>query len=158
MPGQLRWAELIAGKAAVSSLLALVVIDVLAIPFFSMRAGLLDASTDPRSSTTYQAYQLLAKGFGPGFNGPLELVGEIHSLADQAHFATFVASVKDLPGVAGVQPPQLSPNGKAEVAVLFPATGRQDAATTTLLQKIRDAIPRAEAGTSLAVHVGAAPP
>jgi hypothetical protein len=35
------------------------------------------------------------------------------------------------PGVAGVTPPQLSPNSKAEIAQVFPATGPQDAATIT---------------------------
>ena len=104
---------------------------ILAIPVLSMRSGLDDASTDPASSTTYQAYQLLAKGFGPGFNGPLELVGQVNSPADRARFAAFTASARSQPGVAGVVPPQLSPDGKAEVAEVFPTTGPQDAATTT---------------------------
>lgn len=150
----LHWAERIAGKAAVSGLLSLLVIGILAIPFFNMRAGLLDASTDQPTSTTYQAYQLLAKGFGPGFNGPLELVGQIHGPADRAHFAAFAASLQHQPGVAGVEPPRLSPNGGAEVAVLFPTTGPQEAQTAELLQRVRAAIPRAETGTTLAIQVG----
>jgi RND superfamily putative drug exporter len=150
----LRWAELIAGRAQISGVLALVVIGVLAIPFFSMRLGLLDASTDPPSSTTYQAYELLAKGFGPGFNGPLELVGQVAGPADRARFASFAASLQGQPGVARVQSLRLSPNGKAEVAVVYPATGPQEAQTAGLLQRVRAAIPRAETGTTLAVHVG----
>ena len=119
-----------------------------------MRSGLADASTDPPSSTTYQAYQLLAKGFGPGFNGPLVLVGQVNSPADQARFAAFTASARSEPGVAGVLPPQLSPDGKAEVAEVFPTTGPQDAATTTLLDRLRAGVPRAEAGSTLAIHIG----
>jgi putative drug exporter of the RND superfamily len=105
----LRWAQMLGGRAAASSVLALAVIGVLAVPFFSMRVGLLDASTDPPSSTTYQAYELLARGFGPGFNGPLEIAGQVAGPADRAHFARFVTSLRGQPGVAGVQPPRTSP-------------------------------------------------
>ena len=149
-----RWAEGLGRRPRIPALLALAVIAVLAIPFFSSRVGLLDASTDPSSSTTYQAYELLAKGFGPGFNGPLELVGQVNGPADQAHFAAFVASARSEPGVAGISAPVLSPNGKAEVAEVFPTTGPQDAATTALLDRLRSGVPRAEAGSTLAIHIG----
>ena len=150
----LRWAEGLGRRPRISALLALAVIVVLAIPFFSSRTGLLDASTDPSSSTTYQAYQLLAKGFGPGFNGPLEVVGQVNSPADQKRFAAFLTAARSEPGVAGVTPPQLSPNGKAEVADVFPATGPQDAATTTVLDRLRAGVPQAEAGSTLAIYIG----
>jgi RND superfamily putative drug exporter len=45
--------------------------DRLAVPLFSMRLAFTDAGNDPPSLTTRQAYDLLAQGFGPGFNGPL---------------------------------------------------------------------------------------
>jgi putative drug exporter of the RND superfamily len=150
----LRWAEGLGRRPLIPALLALAVIAVLAIPFFSSRVGLLDASTDPSSSTTYQSYELLAKGFGPGFNGPLELVGQVNGPADQARFAAFVGSARSEPGVAGVTAPVLSPNGKAEVAQVYPATGPQDAATTTLLDRLRADMPKAEAGSTLAIHIG----
>ena len=150
----LRWAEGLGRKPQIPAVLALAVIAVLAIPFLSMRVGLVDASTDPSSSTTYQAYQLLAKGFGPGFNGPLEVVGQVTSPADQARFAAFLTSARSEPGVAGVTSPRLSPDGKAEVAEVFPATGPQEAATTTLLDRLRAGVPRAEAGSTLAIHIG----
>jgi putative drug exporter of the RND superfamily len=129
----LRRAEGLGRRPRIPAVLALAVIAVLAIPFFSMRVGLVDAGTDPSSSTTYQAYQLLAKGFGPGFNGPLEVVGQAASPADRARFAALLTSARSEPGVADVTSPRLSPNGKAEVAEVVPATGSQEAATTTLL-------------------------
>jgi RND superfamily putative drug exporter len=150
----LRWAEGLGRRPQIPAVAALAVIAVLAIPFFSMRVGQLDASTDPSSSTTYQAYELLAKGFGPGFNGPLDVVGQVAGPADRARFASFLASARSEPGVAAVTAPQLSPNGKAEVAEVFPATGPQDAATTTVLDRLRAAVPRAEAGSTLAIHIG----
>jgi RND superfamily putative drug exporter len=56
--------------------------------------------------------------------------------------------------VAGIVPPVLSPNGKAEVAEVYPATGPQDAATTTVLDRLRAGVPQAEAGSTLAIHIG----
>jgi putative drug exporter of the RND superfamily len=150
----LRWAEGLGRRPVIPAVLALAVIVILALPVLSFRIGLLDASTDPPPSTTYQAYQLLAKGFGPGFNGPLDVVGQVHGPADRARFAAFVASARSQPGVAGIVPPVLSPNGKAEVAEVYPATGPQQAATTTVLDQLRAGVPRAEAGSTLAIHIG----
>jgi RND superfamily putative drug exporter len=149
-----RWAEGLGRRPLIPAVLALAVIGVLALPVLSFRTGLPDASTDPLSSTTYQAYQLLAKGFGPGFNGPLELVGQVNGPADQARFGAFVTQARREPGVAGIVPPVLSPNGKAEVAEVFPATGPQEAATTTTLDRLRVGVPQAEAGSTLAIHIG----
>jgi RND superfamily putative drug exporter len=150
----LRWAEGLGRRPRVPAVLALAVIGVLAIPFLSMRFGMLDASTDAPSSTSYQAYQLLAKGFGPGFNGPLVLVGRVNSPADQARFAAFVAAARSEPGVAGIVTPRLSPNGNAEVAEVFPTTGPQQAATATLVDRLRAGVPRAQTGSTLAIDVG----
>jgi RND superfamily putative drug exporter len=150
----LRWAEQLSNRAGILSVLSLALIVVLALPFFSMRLGLNDAGNDPASSTTRQAYDLLARGFGPGFNGPLQIVGEINSPADSARFATFVRSLDGLPGVATVVPPRASPNGKAEVAIVFPEAAPQDRQTSTLLHRLRHEAAQATAGTSLAVHVG----
>jgi RND superfamily putative drug exporter len=150
----LRWAEGLGRRPQIPAVVALAVIVVLALPILSFRTGQPDASTDPPSSTTYQAYHLLAKGFGSGFNGPLELVGQVNSPADRARFAAFTASARHEPGVAGIVPPVLSPNGKAEVAEVYPTTGPQDAPTTTLLDRLRAGVPRAEAGSTLAIHIG----
>jgi RND superfamily putative drug exporter len=150
----LRWAEGLGRRPLIPAILALAVLVILALPVLSFRTAIQDASTDPASSTTYQAYQLLAKGFGPGFNGPLDVVGQVNSHADQIRFASFVASARSQPGVAGVTAPVLSPKGKAEVAEVFPTTGPQDAPTTTTLDRLRAGTPQAEAGSTLAIHIG----
>jgi RND superfamily putative drug exporter len=149
-----RWAEGLGRRPAVPAVLALAVISILAVPVLSFRTAVVDASTDAPSWTGYQAYELLAKGFGRGFNGPLEVVGQGSSAADRAHFAQFLDSVRSQPGVAGIVPPVLSPNGKAEVAEVYPTTGPQDAGTTTVLNRLRADVPRAEAGSTLAIHIG----
>ncbi len=75
-----------AGRCCPPSL-ALAAVVVIALPIFSLRLGLDDAGSDPAGTTTRQAYDLLAKGFGPGFNGPFQLVAELPSPADEAAFA-----------------------------------------------------------------------
>ena len=73
----------------------------IAIPFFSMRLGSADAGSDPASSTTRRAYDLIAKGFGPGYNGPLQLVAQVRTPADRADFMRVERAVAATPGVAG---------------------------------------------------------
>ncbi len=46
----------------------------LAIPVFSMHLGFADAGNDAKDSTTRKSYDLMADGYGPGTNGPLEVV------------------------------------------------------------------------------------
>ena len=65
---------------------------VLAIPVLSLRLGSSDQGNDPSSTTTRQAYDLLADGFGPGFNGPLLLVAQTSSPADVAALRTLEAA------------------------------------------------------------------
>ncbi len=62
------------GARSCTARVALVIICLLAVPFFSLRLGSSDQGNDPKGTTTRTAYDLLAKGFGPGFNGPLQIV------------------------------------------------------------------------------------
>ena len=71
-----RWAGTVERRPAALAVAATVVMLVLAIPVQSLRLGTSDRGNDPSSSTTRQAYDLLADGFGPGFNGPLQLVAQ----------------------------------------------------------------------------------
>jgi RND superfamily putative drug exporter len=66
-----RWSRTVQRHPIVAGAAALLCLLVLAIPFFSMRLAFTDAGNDPTSSTTRQAFDALATGFGPGFNGPL---------------------------------------------------------------------------------------
>jgi putative drug exporter of the RND superfamily len=151
----LRWARLIQARRALAAVGALAAVVVIALPIFGLRLGTSDASTDPAGSTTHQAYTALAHGFGPGFNGPLELVAQVGSPADATAFSQLLATAARTPGAASVTPAQTSPNGKVLLATLYPATSPQASQTTSLVDNLRDnLIPQAEHGTSLAVHVG----
>jgi RND superfamily putative drug exporter len=150
-----RWSRSIERRSALRALAALAVVVVVALPVFSLRLGLDDAGTDPTSSLTRQGYDLLAQGFGPGFNGPLELVATLHEPADQAAFAQVVRAASRQPGVVAVTSPKVSPSGNAAVAVLYPSSAPQAAQTATLLGHLRtQVVPAAEAGSGLDVLIG----
>ncbi|HET6709344.1 MMPL family transporter, partial [Amycolatopsis sp.] len=110
--------------------LGLIVLIGLSIPAAGMRLGFADASTDPAGSTTRQAYDLLAEGFGPGFTGPLAIVTEDgDTVALQRQLAA-------TPGIAHVLPP----TGRTVLA--FPTTSPQDEATAELVTRLRtDVLP-----------------
>jgi RND superfamily putative drug exporter len=149
-----RWAGIVSRRSAVLSAVSLALIVVVALPFFGMRLGLADSGEDPSSTTTKQAYDLLAKGFGPGFNGPLQLVGGLHGPGDLQRFSAFTFQLQHTPGIAEVEPTRVSPNGKAALAIVYPTYSPQAAQTTALVDHIRAAVPRATAGSTLAIHVG----
>ena len=148
------WAAVVERRSAILSVVGIALIVIVALPFFSMRLGLADSGEDPTGSTTKQAYDLLAQGFGPGFNGPLQVVGQINGPDDLARFDSFVTGLQNTPGVAHVLPARISPNGKAAVAFVYPAYSPQAAQTTTLVNHIRAEVPNATSGSSLAIHVG----
>ena len=150
-----RWARLVERHSAATALASLAVITLIALPVAGLRLGTSDASTDPASWTTRQSYAALAGGFGPGFNGPLELAGQVSRPGDQAAFSRLLAAAARTPGVASVTPPQVSPGQHAVLATLYPATAPQDQRTITLVAALRDnLIPQAEHGTGLLAHVG----
>jgi len=154
-----RWATWMARRPKTFMLVGVAVLAILAIPFFSMRLGSADSSSDPTSSTTYKSYELLARGFGPGYNGPLELVAQVHSAAERAVFAGVVDAVARNADVASVTPPHFATgiDGRSAIAVsdVYPRGSPQAASTSSLLSTVRSTIiPRATAGSDVRVLVG----
>jgi putative drug exporter of the RND superfamily len=154
-PFWLRWANVVAARKTLLAVGALAAVVVIALPILSLRLGTPDAGTDPAGSTTLQAYDTLAKGFGAGFNGPLELAAHVGSPTDTNAFDRLLTSVAHLPGVASVTPARPSPNGQAVIATVFPTTSPEATQTVSLVNRLRnDVIPQAEKDTSLQGHVG----
>jgi RND superfamily putative drug exporter len=150
-----RWSAMIMRRPLVAALVSLAILLVLASPILSLRLGSADAGTDAKSTTTRQAYDLLAKGFGAGFNGPMQVVAKLPSAGDKGAAATLRSGFSGLPDVAAVAPATFSPNGEVAVINVFPKTSPQAAATTTLLNRLRDrVIPPLERTTGAKVYVG----
>ena len=148
-----RWAGTIERRPAILGAVATVVMLVLTIPVLSLRLGSSDQGNNPASSTTRQAYDLLARGFGPGFNGPLLLVAQTSSAADQAALSSLEAQLPHVADVTSVVP--LAAAHGTEVIQVTPGTSPEDKATSGLITSLRDTvIPAAERGTTLRVYVG----
>jgi putative drug exporter of the RND superfamily len=148
-----RWSGTVERRPAVLAVAATAVMMVLAIPVLSLRLGSSDQGNDPSASTTRQAYDLLAEGFGPGFNGPLLLVAQTHSAADQAALRTLEAGLPHVTDVTSVTP--LAATGGTEVIQVTPATSPEAKATSDLITTLRNqTIPAAERGTTLHVYIG----
>jgi RND superfamily putative drug exporter len=139
------WAKRIERRPRMFAVVSGVLILVVAIPFFSLRLGSSDLGNGDTSKTTKRGYDLLADGFGPGFNGPFSLVAEIRSPQDTTTFAAVVKAARATPGVASVSEPRPSPNGHASIATLYPTTSPQAKDTSTLLHRLRDeVVPQAD--------------
>src|SRR6516165_2734386 len=148
-----RWAGTVERRPAVLAAAAAAVMVVLAIPVLSLRLGSSDQGNDPSSTTTRQAYDLLAEGFGPGFSGPLLLVAQTSSPADAAALRTLRDRLPDVADVTSVR--ALAAARGTEVIQVTPATSPEAQATSDLITTLRDhVIPAAEQGTTLRVYVG----
>ncbi|MCK9519366.1 MAG: MMPL family transporter, partial [Dehalococcoidia bacterium] len=111
-----------------------VVLIVLTIPLLDMRLGSADAGNNPSSSTTRRAYDITAEAFGPGANGPLQIVVDGGTSTGVSRLRQ---AAEGTPGVAAVGAPQTSPDGRVTLFSVIPESAPQDAATTALVHELR---------------------
>src|SRR5208283_599927 len=109
----------------VSAGLALLIIVVIALPFFSLQLGSADQGTDPAGTPTRVAFDMLSRGFGPGYTGPLQVVGVVQP--DQRDVINTVAEdIAEQPGVAAKPSPIFIPSktGGGDVMLMnaYPTT------------------------------------
>ncbi len=153
--GWARWAHHVSRHPVVYLVAGLTVVLLLAAPLFGMRLGQTDASQNPTSSTLRRSYDLLAEGFGPGFNGPLILAVDLPDSSADAALAAISAAVAADPDVAQVSPAVTGPTGDVAVIQVTPKTGPQDEATTQLVDRLRGSVvPSAVASSGASVYVG----
>jgi len=151
------WARLAAfvqRRPAPLAVAAAAVMLLLAIPVLSLRLGSSDAANDPAATATHKAYELLAEGLGPGFNGPLQLVGTTDS---PAAFTRLAGTLKTEPGIAAVSAPV--PGKGASLISVTPTTSPEAKAKATLIATLRDSvIPAPSTGPACASTSAASPP
>ncbi len=150
-----RWSREIQRRPVLSAALSGGLLLLLCVPTLSLRLGSNDAGTDPAGTTTREAYDLLADGFGPGFNGPFQIVAALPATGKDAALTGLRRELEGEEGVAATTPVALNPAGNTGVFQLYPTTSPQSEATTELLDHIRDeVIPPLEQRTGAQVHVG----
>ncbi len=117
-----------------------------------VRLGASDQGTQPTEQTARRAYDLLAEGFGPGFNAPIPIVVDVND--DEQAPQRVYEGVRDLQGVASAGEPQF--NDQESVAIVFvtPTFAPQDEETGALVDRLRDeVVPAATEGSDAVVYV-----
>ncbi|MDH6219420.1 MMPL family transporter [Streptomyces pseudovenezuelae] len=150
-----RWSAFVERHPKLLGAVALAVMTVLALPTLSLHLGTSDQGNDPKSSTTRQAYDLLAEGFGPGVNGPLTLVTRVDGAEDKLTLDNLDATVRTTDGVASVTPVTYNSGADTAYFTIVPDSAPQSQRTSDLVDRLRtEVLPRAETGTSLDIRVG----
>ncbi|MEU8822949.1 MMPL family transporter [Streptomyces sp. NPDC048636] len=150
-----RWAALVERRPKLLAAVAAAVMLVLAVPTLSLHLGTSDQGNNAADSTTRRAYDLLADGFGPGFNGPLTLIGRIDGADDRMAFTRLPRTLRTTAGVASVSAADLGGGGDTGLITVVPTTAPQAEATSRLVHRLRaEVLPEAERGSSLRVYVG----
>jgi RND superfamily putative drug exporter len=153
----LRWVRQVQRRPAVTALAATALMLALAAPALGMRLASSDAGNDPSHQTTRQAYDLLAQGFGAGFNGPLQLAVALPRPHDAPALAALTRAVRATPGIASVAPPRSNSAATAAAILAYPTTSPQSAQTSKLVTNLRQVvIPAIQRRTGATVYVGGA--
>ncbi len=116
---------------------SLVLMVTLALPVLHMRMGVADQGSDPKSFTSRRAYDLVASGFGPGFNGPVVLAVAINRPAGVAEVEALPGHLRQLPGVALASPPSFNADRTAAVITVIPRSSPQSRETADLVHRLR---------------------
>jgi putative drug exporter of the RND superfamily len=150
-----RWARLIHRHPWPAAIAGLAIMLVVATPALSMRTAFADAGNDPAGTTTRKAYDLLAEGFGPGFNGPLEVVVQLPHTGERSALAGIGAALREAPGVASVSAPSVSSRGQTALYQVFPRSSPQSGATSDLVKTLRNSVlPPVARGSGATILVG----
>jgi putative drug exporter of the RND superfamily len=147
-----RWGRFVTSNARAVFVVGLLFVLALASTSALVRLGAADQGTQPEAQTARRAYDLLAEGFGAGFNGPIPIVVDVN--ADPEAPRRLYEGVRDLEGVASASEPQF--NDPETVAIVFvtPDSAPQDEATDELVDRLRgEVVPAATAGGDSVVYV-----
>ncbi|MEO6701462.1 MAG: MMPL family transporter, partial [Jatrophihabitantaceae bacterium] len=149
-----RWSRLVQGRRLPLGALALLLLAMLAIPFFSMRLGSSDQGNDPSSSTTRKGYDLIAQGFGQGYNSGLQLVVSGPRAAEPAYLSKITSTLATVPDVAAGSVRAI-PAGRDIALITFKSdTSPQDAKTTELVKNLRaNVLPPLYSGSTDHIYV-----
>ncbi len=133
-----RWSRLIQRRPWPFFILGVTSLLILTLPLFGIRLGFSDTGNAPESFTIRRAYDLIAKGFGPGFNGPLIVTVEGQQAQDQAALGQFVATLSSTEGVQAAFPQPIRDD--LALITLIPTSAPQDKATSDLVDRLRDEV------------------
>jgi len=147
--GGSRWARLVVRRPIPVLLLGVVGLGAMALPALNLQLGMPGDEAKSTATTERRAYDDLAQGFGPGFNGPLTIVVDAKKADDaKSAVATISKEIAATDGVVSVSPARFNSAGDTAVFSATPATSPTDEKTKQLVQTIRDERAGIESGTS----------
>ena len=145
-----RWAGVIDRRPVIGVVASLVLLAVLASPLTGIRFGFPDAGNDAKDTTTRQAYDMVAEGFGPGANGPLIAVATTGGAGDRTAVEQLRGTIAAERGVVAVTPPQFNEAADTALLAITPTEGPASSSTTDLVERLRDG-PLASAGVPVSL-------
>ncbi|MGZ4279090.1 MAG: MMPL family transporter, partial [Solirubrobacteraceae bacterium] len=125
----MRWIRQVQRRPALTAISATALLLVLAAPALGLRLASSDAGNDPTGHTTRHAYDLLAKGFGPGFNGPLQVAVSLPAAHNATALKQLSTALRSTPGIASIAAARLNPTGTVAAMLAYPTTSPQSART-----------------------------
>jgi RND superfamily putative drug exporter len=147
-----RWGRFVAANARFVFPVVLVLILAAASTSLLVRLGAADQGTQPKDQTSRRAYDLLAEGFGPGFNGPIPIVVDVNG--DKQAPEKIYERVRGVKDVASVAKPELNDEGTVAIVFVTPASAPQDEETDALVDRLRnDVVPAGTAGGDAVAYV-----
>jgi RND superfamily putative drug exporter len=147
-----RWGRFVTAHARAVFVVALLLVVALASTSALVRLGASDQGTQPKTQTARRAYDLLAEGFGPGFNGPIPIVVDVNG--DRQAPQKIYDRVRSLEGVASARKPQLNDEKTVGIVFVTPDSAPQDEATDELVDRLRnDVVPAATEGGDAVAYV-----
>lgn len=152
-----RWAASVQRRPWAALLVSVIALTALAAPALGLRLGFADAGNDPETKSSRAAYDLLADGFGPGFNGPLVVVAESSGTGGPVAGAARAlrGELSKVRGVAATSPPIPTRDPSAATVLAFPSSAPQDEATSDLVTRLReDVLPPLEERSDARFLVG----
>lgn len=153
------------------ALISLIVVLVLAIPALSLRQGFPDNGSAQPGTPARVGFDLMAKGFGPGVNGPFFVAATLPLPFDDTALRTVIQELAATEGVALTLPNEdmlplyaiatigdteglFSDNGLVTSVLVQPTTSPDDPATNELLERLRGQTSAAITPSGAAIYVG----
>lgn len=132
-----RWASRVVQRPVAFGLAALMFLLLLAAPVLGMRTWPQDGSSNSKETSVRQAYDLIDAEYGAGANGPFTIVVDT-AKADPQAVADQVAAE---PGIVGVTPPVVTPDGAIAVFEAEPEFGPAEPEIEGLVSDLRADLP-----------------
>jgi RND superfamily putative drug exporter len=141
----LRWVKLVMKAPWVALVGVVAILGTLAVPALSLDLNLPDNGSEPAASTQRQAYDLVSKGFGPGFNSALvvevDITQTIDIVDDLAAIGDRIGALDDVAFVS-----QGFPDEGLDTAIIqvTPDSAPDSVKTKELVENIREMAPSIE--------------